>query len=162
MQVVIAAVVDGGIVTDNVVAAVGIVFSQMNIAVHLIVHPVLGVRRDVRGNVVSVSADRRDITPESWQLVEIDRPRGGRRRVRRLPPRLRGLRRAGGLGVSVGSSQAFSPRVMIALMENNQLPDGRIAVPALPMSRTERGRPRPSSSLTARTVSWSMVSSPAV
>jgi glutamate dehydrogenase len=31
------------------VDSLGIVFSQMNIAVHLIVHPVLAVRRDARG-----------------------------------------------------------------------------------------------------------------
>ena len=33
------------------VDSIGIVFSQLNIAVHLIVHPVLAVRRDARGNL---------------------------------------------------------------------------------------------------------------
>src|SRR3982751_5118712 len=57
------------------VDSVGIVFSQMNIAVHLIVHPVLGVRRDGRGGMRGVGTDPRGGRPESWQMMEIDRPR---------------------------------------------------------------------------------------
>ena len=41
------------------VDSIGIVFSQMNIAVHLIVHPVLGVRRDARGNLKAVGSGQR-------------------------------------------------------------------------------------------------------
>ncbi|HEY6123252.1 MAG TPA: NAD-glutamate dehydrogenase, partial [Steroidobacteraceae bacterium] len=57
------------------VDSIGIVFSQMNIAVHLIVHPVLAVRRDSRGTIRMVGVDRRDAQLESWQMMEIDRPR---------------------------------------------------------------------------------------
>ncbi len=57
------------------VDSIGIVFSQMNIAVHLIVHPVLGVRRDRRGIIQSVVSEHGDGAPESWQMMEIDRPR---------------------------------------------------------------------------------------
>ncbi|HEU4778251.1 MAG TPA: NAD-glutamate dehydrogenase [Steroidobacteraceae bacterium] len=57
------------------VDSIGIVFSQMNIAVHLIVHPVLAVRRDARGALKTVGIDRREATLESWQMMEIDRPR---------------------------------------------------------------------------------------
>ena len=63
------------------VDSIGIVFSQMNIAVHLIVHPVLAVRRDARGTLKSVGTDRRDAQLESWQMIEIDRPRDARRRA---------------------------------------------------------------------------------
>jgi glutamate dehydrogenase len=57
------------------VDSISIVFTQMNIAVHLIVHPLLAVRRDGRGALTSVSEDRRDARLESWQMFEIDRPR---------------------------------------------------------------------------------------
>jgi glutamate dehydrogenase len=57
------------------VDSISLVFSQMNIAVHLIVHPVLGVQRDGRGTLKAVSTERRDMRPESWQMFEIDRPR---------------------------------------------------------------------------------------
>ncbi len=56
------------------VDSIGIVFSQMNIAVHLIVHPVLAVRRDARGLLQAVGADQRAALLESWQMFEIDRP----------------------------------------------------------------------------------------
>ena len=57
------------------VESIAMVFSEMNIAVHLIVHPVLNVRRDARGTLRAVSADVRGTRPESWQFLEIDRPR---------------------------------------------------------------------------------------
>src|SRR5690349_13969447 len=56
------------------VDSIGIVFSQMNIAVHLIVHPVLSVRRS-GGVLKSVGIDLPDSQAESWQMMEIDRPR---------------------------------------------------------------------------------------
>jgi glutamate dehydrogenase len=57
------------------VDSIGLVFSQMNIAVHLIVHPVLAVRRDAAGRLRAVSTEGRDARLESWQMLEIDRPR---------------------------------------------------------------------------------------
>jgi glutamate dehydrogenase len=57
------------------VESVGIVFSEMNIAAHLIVHPVLDVRRDARGRLKAIVGKDADSKPESWQLMEIDRPR---------------------------------------------------------------------------------------
>ena len=56
------------------VDSIGIVFSQMNIGVHLIVHPVLTVRRS-SGVLKAVGVDLPDSQPESWQMMEIDRPR---------------------------------------------------------------------------------------
>jgi len=56
------------------VDSIGIVFSQMNIAVHLIVHPVLAVRRDSRGSLEAAGVDG-NAQLESWQMMEIDRPR---------------------------------------------------------------------------------------
>jgi glutamate dehydrogenase len=56
------------------VDSIGIVFSSMNIAVHLIVHPVLRVRRDARGRLLALADDERAGVPESWQMMEIDRP----------------------------------------------------------------------------------------
>jgi len=79
------------------VESVGIVFSEMNIGVHLIVHPVLNVRRDARGKLRAVSADQRGTRPESWQLIEIDRPRDEAQTqelLRRLNRALDDVRRA--------------------------------------------------------------------
>lgn len=57
------------------VESIAMVFSDMNISVHLIVHPVLNVRRDSDGTMRAVTADTHGTRPESWQLIEIDRPR---------------------------------------------------------------------------------------
>src|SRR6188768_644368 len=70
------------------VDSIGIVFSQLNIAVHLIVHPVLAVRRDARGNLKSVGVDRSAAHLESWQMFEIDRP-GDAAQARELERRVR-------------------------------------------------------------------------
>ena len=64
---------------------------------HLIVHPVLGVRRDARGS--SQGGRRRCArrTLESWQMMEIDRPRDeaqARELERRLHAALEDVRRA--------------------------------------------------------------------
>src|SRR5262249_44868517 len=48
--------------------------SAMNIAVHLIVHPVLNVRRDARGALREVLDGDAAAPAESWQMMEIDRP----------------------------------------------------------------------------------------
>ncbi|MGH8137229.1 MAG: NAD-glutamate dehydrogenase [Steroidobacteraceae bacterium] len=65
------------LVTDDMpflVDSVGIVFSRADIAVHLIVHPVLEVQRDGRGRLTDLGADgAAKANAESWQLYEIDR-----------------------------------------------------------------------------------------
>jgi glutamate dehydrogenase len=65
------------IVTDDMpflVDSLGIVFSRAEVAVHLIVHPVLSVERDRRGRLRGVRVEReRGEHAESWQLYEIDR-----------------------------------------------------------------------------------------
>jgi glutamate dehydrogenase len=79
------------------VDSISIVFSQMNIGVHLIVHPVLGVRRDARGLLKAVSAERRESQAESWQMMEIDRPRDeahAKELERRVRAALEDVRRA--------------------------------------------------------------------
>ncbi len=73
------------------VDSIGIAFSQMNIGVHLIVHPVLSVRRDARGNLTKVGTTvgtEPGSRMESWQMVEIDRPRDAAQ-ARELEHRLR-------------------------------------------------------------------------
>jgi len=71
-------------VTDDMpflVDSLSIVFKRAELAVHLIVHPVLDVRRDGRGRIVEAGANGNGNgngthTPqrsESWQLYEIDR-----------------------------------------------------------------------------------------
>jgi glutamate dehydrogenase len=65
------------VVTEDMpflVDSLGIVFNQMGIAVHLIVHPVISVRRDGKGRLLAAGIERRDTRAESWQLIEIDRP----------------------------------------------------------------------------------------
>jgi glutamate dehydrogenase len=65
------------IVTDDrpfLVDSIGIVFTRASLAVHLIVHPVLYVRRDGRGRLIDLGANGAQATrAESWQLYEIDR-----------------------------------------------------------------------------------------
>ena len=65
------------IVTDDMpflVDSVGIVFTRAELAVHLIVHPVIEVRRDGRGRLADIGANGAGETrAESWQLYEIDR-----------------------------------------------------------------------------------------
>jgi glutamate dehydrogenase len=64
------------IVTDDrpfLVDSVGIAFGRAGLAMHLIIHPVLEVRRDVRGRLVGLGADGEQAHAESWELYEIDR-----------------------------------------------------------------------------------------
>jgi glutamate dehydrogenase len=79
------------------VDSLGIVFGQMNIALHLIVHPVLSVKRDAGGALRTVGTDPRGARAESWQLMEIDRPRDAaqaRELLRRLHTALDDVRKA--------------------------------------------------------------------
>ncbi|HEY4751581.1 MAG TPA: NAD-glutamate dehydrogenase [Steroidobacteraceae bacterium] len=56
------------------VDSLSMAFAQAELAVHLIVHPVLQVRRDRRGVLVDLGANGSHAThAESWQLYEIDR-----------------------------------------------------------------------------------------
>jgi glutamate dehydrogenase len=65
------------IVTDDMpflVDSVSIVFTRAELGVHLIVHPVIEVRRDGRGRLADIGANGAGETrAESWQLYEIDR-----------------------------------------------------------------------------------------
>ncbi|HUQ11199.1 MAG TPA: NAD-glutamate dehydrogenase [Steroidobacteraceae bacterium] len=79
------------------VDSIGIVFTQMNIAVHLIVHPVLAVKRDARGALKAVEPEGESTQAESWQMMEIDRPRdeaSARELERRVRAALEDVRRA--------------------------------------------------------------------
>src|SRR5580704_12712983 len=64
-------------VTDDMpflVDSLGMAFARADLAVHLIVHPVLQVKRDRRGRLVDLGANGAGPAhPESWQLYEIDR-----------------------------------------------------------------------------------------
>jgi glutamate dehydrogenase len=64
-------------VTDDMpflVDSLGMAFTRAELAVHLIVHPVLQVRRDRRGQLQHIGTNGAEAThPESWQLYEIDR-----------------------------------------------------------------------------------------
>jgi len=65
------------LVTDDapfLVDSLGIVFRRAELAVHLIVHPVLDVHRDGRGRLADLGTNGSGKTvSESWQLYEIDR-----------------------------------------------------------------------------------------
>ena len=65
------------IVTDDrpfLVDSVGIAFDRAGLAMHLIVHPVLEVRRDGRGRITDLGANGGEPhRRESWELYEIDR-----------------------------------------------------------------------------------------
>ena len=64
-------------VTDDMpflVDSLGMAFARAELAVHLIVHPVLQVRRDRRGQLLDIGSNGAQAAhPESWQLYEIDR-----------------------------------------------------------------------------------------
>jgi glutamate dehydrogenase len=68
-------------VTDDMpflVDSFSIIFKRAELAVHLIVHPVLDVRRDGRGRIVEAGVNgngngTNTHRPESWQFYEIDR-----------------------------------------------------------------------------------------
>ncbi|HVN45935.1 MAG TPA: NAD-glutamate dehydrogenase [Steroidobacteraceae bacterium] len=64
-------------VTDDMpflVDSLGMAFARAELAVHLIVHPVLMVRRDRRGQLLDIGANGAHAAhAESWQLYEIDR-----------------------------------------------------------------------------------------
>jgi glutamate dehydrogenase len=64
-------------VTDDMpflVDSLGMVFSRAELAVHMIVHPVLQVRRDRRGRLIDIGSNGAHAAhAESWQLYEIDR-----------------------------------------------------------------------------------------
>ncbi|HYL70031.1 MAG TPA: NAD-glutamate dehydrogenase, partial [Candidatus Dormibacteraeota bacterium] len=56
------------------VDSVGMAFSRADLAVHLIVHPVLRVRRDKRDRLIDIGTNGAHAAQaESWQLYEIDR-----------------------------------------------------------------------------------------
>ncbi|MGB6489224.1 MAG: hypothetical protein WBE91_20335, partial [Steroidobacteraceae bacterium] len=65
------------IVTDDrpfLVDSVGIAFARAGLAMHLIVHPVLEVRRDGRGRLAGLGANGGEpYQAESWELYEVDR-----------------------------------------------------------------------------------------
>jgi glutamate dehydrogenase len=64
-------------VTDDMpflVDSISMAFARVGLAVHLIVHPVLHVRRDRRGALIDIGSSGDTATrAESWQLYEIDR-----------------------------------------------------------------------------------------
>jgi glutamate dehydrogenase len=64
-------------VTDDMpflVDSIGMALGRAECAVHLIVHPVLQVRRDGRGRLIDIGANgKHPAHAESWQLFEVDR-----------------------------------------------------------------------------------------
>ncbi len=64
-------------VTDDMpflVDSLGMALNRAGLAVHLIVHPVLQVRRNRRGRLIDLGANGSEaVHAESWQLYEIDR-----------------------------------------------------------------------------------------
>ncbi len=65
------------VVTDDrpfLIDSLGLAFARAGLAVHMIVHPVLEVRRDARGRIVGISDEgARAQRAESWEMYEIDR-----------------------------------------------------------------------------------------
>ena len=56
------------------VDSLGMAFTRAELAVHLIVHPVLQVRRDRAGKLQDIGTNGAQAAhPESWQLYEVDR-----------------------------------------------------------------------------------------
>src|SRR5918993_4544489 len=53
------------------VDSLGMVLTQAGLTIHMMVHPVLAVRRDRRGRLVELPTDARTngVSPESWQHI---------------------------------------------------------------------------------------------
>jgi glutamate dehydrogenase len=64
-------------VTDDMpflVNSISMAIARAEVAVHLLVHPVLQVRRDARGRLLEIGSNgAHEAHAESWQLLEIDR-----------------------------------------------------------------------------------------
>jgi glutamate dehydrogenase len=118
-------------VTDDMpflVDSLGIVFSRSELAIHLIVHPVLEVRRDGRGRIVGMGANGKDnghhtraSYAESWQLYEIDRqtdPVQIEKLRRDIEATLADVRAA----VTDWAPMRERARTLVASLESNQLP----------------------------------------
>jgi glutamate dehydrogenase len=140
------------------VDTIGIVFSQMGIGVHLIVHPVLGAVRDRRGILKSVDSEAAGARSESWQMMEIDRPRDesqARELERRVRASLEDVRKAvtdfrpmlerirgvahelGGAELPVPRSHASEARALLSWMH-----DGHFVFLGYRYYRLKRGRSR--------------------
>ena len=65
------------LVTDDMpflVDSLGVALSKAGLAIHLLIHPVLWVKRDGRGKLLEIAEGADDgARSESWQLLEIDR-----------------------------------------------------------------------------------------
>ena len=65
------------IVTDDMpflVDSLGVALSKAGVAIHLLIHPVLWVKRDSRGRLLEVvNGPEEGARSESWQLYEVDR-----------------------------------------------------------------------------------------
>ncbi|HUA88315.1 MAG TPA: NAD-glutamate dehydrogenase, partial [Steroidobacteraceae bacterium] len=112
-------------VTDDMpflVDSLGMAFARSDLAVHMIVHPVLQVRRDRRGRLLEIGANGAAPThAESWQLYEIDRvtdPAQLRQLQRELESTLADVR------VAVRDWQAMRTQVrsVVGELENNPPP----------------------------------------
>ncbi len=122
-------------VTDDMpflVDSLGIVFSRAELAVHLIVHPVLEAHRDSRGRVLRIGAangsnglggngQHAQGHAESWQLYEIDRqtdPTQIEKLQREIEATLTDVRAA----VTDWALMRDRARTLVASLENNPPP----------------------------------------
>src|SRR5277367_3514867 len=119
-------------VTDDMpflVDSLSLVFKRAELAVHLIVHPVLDVRRDGRGRIVEAGANgngngngtHATHRPESWQLYEIDRqtdPAQIEKIQRDIEATLADVRSA----VADWSAMREQARAVVGLLENTPQP----------------------------------------
>jgi glutamate dehydrogenase len=94
------------------VDSLGMVLTQAGLTVHLMVHPVLAVRRDRAGRLIELAASDRTNGPfrrESWQHIQIDRI-GDAERVRQLEQKI--LRTLGDVQAAVADWQAMRERAL--------------------------------------------------
>lgn len=123
------------IVTDDMpflVDSLGIVFSRVEVGVHMIVHPVLEVVRDGRGRLRRVgSATRTAGRQESWQLYEIDRQTDPER-IASLQSAIEATLADVRLAVADWSAMRASVRALIAGLEQRP--------PQLPAAEVSEGR----------------------
>jgi glutamate dehydrogenase len=122
-------------VTDDMpflVDSIGMALGRAEVAIHLIVHPVLQVRRDGRGRIIDIGANGKHAAhAESWQLFEIDHV-GDPARLAALQQDLEATLADVRISVTDWSAMRARMRTVISALENQP--------PALPATEVSEAR----------------------
>ena len=107
------------------VDSLAMVLNQAGLTIHLMVHPVLNVRRDRGGDLLGLQTDQKDSNgnkylTESWQHIEVDRITSEARH-RELESRI--LKVLGDVRLAVEDWQAMRQQALLVAQQLGALPD---------------------------------------